>query len=160
LNQFTSRRDKSGAIVGERMVPEWMVKWGVMYIHHIFAGAALALSLAIPLSTFAQVSNELPATFAERYSFAHTFPQTPSEPASGNNVTTPKRAARPARPRPPLVVVPRSHLDAGTEGLPKTFWPTPISTGMFASESNATMPQGWRRVDRLDHATDLLVGLG
>ncbi len=91
--------------------------------HHdrILASTALSLMLAAPLGAFAQDSNELAATFDERFSVDQT--STPPslevpEARKERNVTTTTRVVRTKRPRPRVVVAPRSFLDAGTEVLP------------------------------------------
>jgi hypothetical protein len=92
--------------------------------HHydrILASTALSLLLAIPLGAFAQDSEELPATFNERFPAEQTSTQ-PSleipEVKREQNVTTTTRAVRVKRPRSRVVVVPRSFLNAGTKVLP------------------------------------------
>jgi hypothetical protein len=92
--------------------------------HHydrILASTALSLLLAIPLGAFAQDTEELPATFNERFPAEQTSTQ-PSleipEVKREQNVTTTTRAVRVKRPRSRVVVVPRSFLNAGTKVLP------------------------------------------
>jgi hypothetical protein len=87
----------------------------------ILASTALALILAAPLGAFAQDSNNLAATFTERFPAEQTSTQTPPGTAKAKkeqNVTTTTRVATANRPRSRVVVVPRSFLDAGTEVLP------------------------------------------
>jgi hypothetical protein len=91
--------------------------------HHydrILASTALSLLLAIPLGAFAQDSEELPATFDERFPAEQTSTQ-PSleipEVTKEQNVTTTTRAVGVKRPRSRVVVVPRSFLNAGTKVL-------------------------------------------
>ena len=86
----------------------------------ILASAVLSLMLASPLGAFAQDSNELPATFNERFPAGQPdsqpsleIPEVKKEP----NVTTTTRAVRVKRPRSRVVVVPRSFLNAGTKML-------------------------------------------
>ncbi len=92
--------------------------------HHydrILASTALSLMLAIPLGAFAQDSEELPATFNERFPAEETSMQ-PSleipEVKKKQNVTTTTRAVGVKRPRSRVVVMPRSFLNAGTKVLP------------------------------------------
>jgi hypothetical protein len=92
--------------------------------HHydrILASTALSLLLAIPLGAFAQDSEELPATFNERFPAEQTSTQ-PSleipEVKREQNAKTTTRAVRVKRPRSRVVVVPRSFLNAGTKVLP------------------------------------------
>ena len=87
----------------------------------VLAATALSLMLAAPLDTFAQDSQELPATFNERFPPDQTStqpaPEIP-EAKKEQNVTTTTRVVRAKRARSRVVVVPRSFLDAGTEVLP------------------------------------------
>jgi hypothetical protein len=109
--------------------------------HGILASTILALILAAPIGVFAQGSKKLADTFDERYPTeqAPTQPsaerdpmQPPAEqddaqqnrpreaaqPKKGVKVTTSTRAVSAKRSPSRVVVVPRSFLDAGTEGLP------------------------------------------
>jgi hypothetical protein len=87
----------------------------------ILASAALSLMLAAPLGAFAQDSNELAATFNERFPADQTSTQTrPAAPEikKEQNVTTTTRVVSAKRQRSRVVVVPRSFLNAGTKLLP------------------------------------------
>jgi hypothetical protein len=116
---------------------------------HILASTALSLMLATPLGAFGQESQELPATFNER------FPDQPSaqpsleapEVKKEKNVTTTTRAVRVMRPRSRVVVAPRSFLNAGTNMLPGerkfldyAFWPTHAALDVV---SNTGGRVGW-----------------
>ncbi|MGA7485892.1 MAG: hypothetical protein WBW74_02980 [Xanthobacteraceae bacterium] len=95
-----------------------------MHGHHhdrILASTALSLMLAAPLGALAQDSNDLAATFNERFSIDQTstppaleVPQARKE----RSVTSTTRVVGTKRTRPRVVVAPRSFLDAGTEALP------------------------------------------
>ena len=88
----------------------------------VLAATALSLMLAAPLDAFAQDSQELPATFNERFPPDQTSTQPPllEIPAvkKEQNLTTTTRAVRVKRPRSRVVVVPRSFLNAGNNILP------------------------------------------
>jgi hypothetical protein len=92
--------------------------------HHydrILASTALSLMLSIPLGAFAQDSEELPATFNERFPAEQTSTQPSTEIPEAKkeqNVTTTTRAVGVKRPRTRIVVVTRSFLNAGTNVLP------------------------------------------
>jgi hypothetical protein len=92
--------------------------------HHydrILASTALSLTLAISLGAFAQDSEELPATFNERFPTEQTSTH-PSleipEVKKEQNVTTTTRAVGVKRPRSRVVVVARSFLNTGNKVLP------------------------------------------
>jgi hypothetical protein len=86
----------------------------------ILAGT-LSLMLAAPLAVFAQDSEELPATFNERFHADQTSRQpsvdSPAVKKEQNGATT-TRAVRVQRSRSRVTVVPRSFLNAGTKMLP------------------------------------------
>jgi hypothetical protein len=85
----------------------------------ILASTALSLMLAAPLGAFGQESQDLPATFNERFSADQTSTQSSievPEVKKEQKVTT--RAVRVTRPRSRVVVAPRSFLNAGTKLLP------------------------------------------
>jgi hypothetical protein len=87
----------------------------------VLASAALSLMLAAPLGAFAQDSNELAASFKERFPADQTSTQTrPAAPEikKEQNVTRTTRVVSAKRPGSRVVVVPRSFLNAGTEVLP------------------------------------------
>jgi hypothetical protein len=92
--------------------------------HHydrILAGTALSLMLVIPVDAFAQDSEELPATFNERFPSEQTSTQHSVESTAvknEQNVTTTRRAVRVKRSRSRVTVVPRSFLNAGGEIQP------------------------------------------
>jgi hypothetical protein len=86
----------------------------------ILAGT-LSLMLVAPLAVFAQDSEELPATFNERFPAEQTSTQPSTEipeVKKEQNVTTTTRAVGVKRPRSRIVVGTRSFLDAGTNVLP------------------------------------------
>jgi hypothetical protein len=88
----------------------------------VLAATALSLMLAVRLDAFAQDSQELPATFNERFPPDQTSTQPPllEIPAvkKEQNLTTTTRGVRVKRPRSRVVVVPRSFLNAGNKILP------------------------------------------
>src|SRR5438876_9156169 len=88
----------------------------------ILASTALSLMLATPLGAFAQDSEELAATFDERFPADQTSTQPsleiPKVKKERRVTTTTTRAVTVKRPRSHVVVAPRSFLNAGTKLLP------------------------------------------
>ena len=88
----------------------------------ILASTALSLMLATPLGAFAQDSEELAATFNERFPADQTSTQPsleiPKVKKERRVTTTTTRAVTVKRPRSHVVVAPRSFLNAGAKLLP------------------------------------------